>query len=160
MMTRWHKLTDARGAKRKQCFINQAIKASRLTRKELLRPKESGSFWKMLFLTGALAFVLCILFLIYTLSMLLLMNPTPSSVASFVVIEFLMAIFASFLFTGSVCGYMHNKIMWRSRESAIRAMTRSGLCPSCGYEIRQIPPESDGCVVCPECNAAWKLMEC
>lgn len=29
-------------------------------------------------------------------------------------------------------------------------------CPSCGYRLSDLPVESDGCVVCPECNAAWR----
>jgi hypothetical protein len=30
-------------------------------------------------------------------------------------------------------------------------------CPSCAYDLSAISPESDGCRVCPECGAAWKL---
>lgn len=28
-------------------------------------------------------------------------------------------------------------------------------CLSCGYDLTGIPPADDGCVVCPECGAAW-----
>jgi len=31
-----------------------------------------------------------------------------------------------------------------------------GRCAACTYRLEELPPESDGCVVCPECNAAWK----
>jgi len=31
-----------------------------------------------------------------------------------------------------------------------------GHCASCGYLLDDLAVESDGCVVCPECNAAWK----
>jgi ssDNA-binding Zn-finger/Zn-ribbon topoisomerase 1 len=31
-----------------------------------------------------------------------------------------------------------------------------GRCPSCGYELSQLPIEADGCVVCPECGGAWR----
>jgi hypothetical protein len=31
-----------------------------------------------------------------------------------------------------------------------------GCCASCGYLLKDLAPEKDGCVVCPECNAAWK----
>jgi len=34
-----------------------------------------------------------------------------------------------------------------------------GRCPSCGYELRALPPADDGCTVCPECGAAWRLPE-
>ncbi|MEM1071826.1 MAG: hypothetical protein AAGB48_03840 [Planctomycetota bacterium] len=30
-------------------------------------------------------------------------------------------------------------------------------CMSCGYGLRDLSPEPDGCIVCPECGAAWKL---
>jgi len=29
-------------------------------------------------------------------------------------------------------------------------------CASCAYSLVDLVPEPDGCVVCPECNAAWK----
>ncbi|PCI07228.1 hypothetical protein COB72_10630 [bacterium] len=31
-----------------------------------------------------------------------------------------------------------------------------GCCPSCGYTLKDLNPESDDCVLCPECNAAWR----
>lgn len=31
-----------------------------------------------------------------------------------------------------------------------------GKCAGCGYELKDLQVEDDGCVVCPECNAAWK----
>jgi ribosomal protein L37AE/L43A len=45
----------------------------------------------------------------------------------------------------------------RDRAEAIRRSSiRSGRCPSCGYPIDAIEPETDGCVVCPECGSAWR----
>lgn len=32
-----------------------------------------------------------------------------------------------------------------------------GLCAGCRYSIAAISPDPDGCTVCPECGAAWKL---
>jgi hypothetical protein len=32
-----------------------------------------------------------------------------------------------------------------------------GLCASCGYAINAVTPGVDGCTVCPECGAAWRL---
>jgi hypothetical protein len=31
-------------------------------------------------------------------------------------------------------------------------------CLACGYDVRGVPPESDGCTVCPECGAAWRFL--
>ncbi len=30
-------------------------------------------------------------------------------------------------------------------------------CPACFYELDGLARESDGCTVCPECGAAWRL---
>ncbi len=32
----------------------------------------------------------------------------------------------------------------------------AGRCAGCGYELKDLTPEGDGCVVCPECHAAWR----
>jgi hypothetical protein len=32
-----------------------------------------------------------------------------------------------------------------------------GFCASCGYDLRSLTPAPDGCTVCPECGAAWRL---
>ena len=34
---------------------------------------------------------------------------------------------------------------------------RERICPSCGYRLDGLTPESDGCTVCPECAAAWRV---
>jgi hypothetical protein len=49
--------------------------------------------------------------------------------------------------------------MFRSHSyrKAGLACLRAGLCPSCGYDIATHAPEGDGCTVCPECGAAWRL---
>lgn len=31
-----------------------------------------------------------------------------------------------------------------------------GHCAACGYSLHDLTVESDGCLVCPECNAAWR----
>lgn len=38
----------------------------------------------------------------------------------------------------------------------VRAMLREGKCASCGYPLKGIPAQGDGCVVCSECGAAWR----
>lgn len=32
-----------------------------------------------------------------------------------------------------------------------------GICLICKYELKGLPPEPDGCTVCPECGAAWRI---
>jgi hypothetical protein len=45
----------------------------------------------------------------------------------------------------------------RMRKLALRSCLRLGFCPGCGYEVGALPAEADGCRVCSECGAAWKL---
>lgn len=39
----------------------------------------------------------------------------------------------------------------------VRAMRQEGYCPSCAYALKDVPAAHDGCQVCPECGAAWRL---
>jgi hypothetical protein len=34
-------------------------------------------------------------------------------------------------------------------------MVSFGVCGSCGYTLQGLTPDPDGCLVCPECGAAW-----
>ncbi len=36
------------------------------------------------------------------------------------------------------------------------SIAAEGICPACAYSIERIPPDPDGCIACPECNAAWR----
>lgn len=38
-----------------------------------------------------------------------------------------------------------------------RVLSSLGLCGACAYRLRAVPPDTDGCTVCPECGSAWKL---
>jgi hypothetical protein len=38
-----------------------------------------------------------------------------------------------------------------------RTAVHAGLCGACGYPLESLEPETDGCVVCPECGAAWRV---
>lgn len=42
-----------------------------------------------------------------------------------------------------------------SGELATTAVA-SGLCGQCGYTLADLDAQNDGCVVCPECGAAWR----
>jgi hypothetical protein len=37
-----------------------------------------------------------------------------------------------------------------------RRLVRFGQC-TCGYRLEALQVEDDGCVVCPECGAAWRV---
>jgi len=49
----------------------------------------------------------------------------------------------------------------QATRGKIAEMTRhtlldEGYCPCCAYALADLPSEADGCVVCPECDSAWK----
>lgn len=37
-----------------------------------------------------------------------------------------------------------------------RVMLDASLCPSCTHSLEGLPRHEDGCIVCPECGAAWR----
>jgi hypothetical protein len=51
----------------------------------------------------------------------------------------------------------YNAARKRALQQQVRQVLRSGVCPACDYPLRGIPPASDGCTLCPECAAAWRL---
>ena len=53
-------------------------------------------------------------------------------------------------------------LVWRGMRrqhagSLATEYVRAGVCGSCGYALQGLGREPDGCVVCPECGAAWKV---
>jgi hypothetical protein len=39
----------------------------------------------------------------------------------------------------------------------VRCMKSEQLCPSCATDLHSLPPEADGCRICPLCLAAWRF---
>ncbi|MBL8757394.1 MAG: hypothetical protein JNK35_03060 [Phycisphaerae bacterium] len=39
----------------------------------------------------------------------------------------------------------------------MRAWCDLRICPACGYDLTGQPVAGDGCTVCPECAAAWRV---
>lgn len=42
-------------------------------------------------------------------------------------------------------------------KRAVEACSRYAICPCCGYDLQTISAQKDGCRVCPECGAAWRI---
>ncbi len=51
--------------------------------------------------------------------------------------------------------YKTARWLWAPIEA--REMLRKSICPHCRFSLTGISPDPDGCTVCPECGAAWKL---
>lgn len=54
------------------------------------------------------------------------------------------------------------EILWRTMPAARSRLVAdevlaAACCASCGYGLERVVSQDDGCTVCPECGAAWKL---
>jgi ribosomal protein L37AE/L43A len=47
------------------------------------------------------------------------------------------------------------RMLSKRHAGAVELFLREGRCPGCSYVLDGVPAEGDGCVVCPECGAAW-----
>jgi hypothetical protein len=46
---------------------------------------------------------------------------------------------------------------WYWNPVIVEAVVREGHCGACGYPLPTAAAEHDGCTVCPECGAAWRV---
>lgn len=69
------------------------------------------------------------------------------------------ALAATFYFVVAVATYIAGRVwIWRwVIPGAARTILRAGKCAACKYPVSNLEAASDGCTVCPECGAAWKL---
>jgi hypothetical protein len=65
------------------------------------------------------------------------------------------------LFYGMALGVVWWTARWMFPTGRLELIRRAMLvdhrCPQCAYQLALLPLEPDGCTVCPECGAAWKL---
>jgi hypothetical protein len=52
--------------------------------------------------------------------------------------------------------WLNMEVRPRYRRAHRRIALRHGQCPWCMYSIASLPPQNDGCVLCPECGGAWR----
>lgn len=63
------------------------------------------------------------------------------------------------LLLGAVWLALGLAVIVMDRAEQVRPSLRALRCPSCRYSLRGLTPEADGCTVCPECGAAWRMEE-
>jgi hypothetical protein len=61
---------------------------------------------------------------------------------------------APFLIAGLAIGIAIRRLAVLDR---VHWMPAAEYCPACGHNLRGVSTESDGCTVCPECGAAWRV---
>jgi hypothetical protein len=153
VMFRWQKLTDARGKARKPCQIRNACKISGYEKRFLIRRGDTTRFVVGFCVTGIPYAVLMAILM----PMLMRFAIGSSGSSSLLTYQTLRVFVFHLVMFGGIMGGFLTLYGWRNASSAIRAMTRAGLCPSCAYKIDELVPEPDGCTVCPECGAAWRM---
>lgn len=65
--------------------------------------------------------------------------------------------FAKALVIGGLPGVLGIWVIRRNnRRVSTRAAILADMCAACTHPLTGLPEESDGCVVCTECGAAWR----
>lgn len=64
---------------------------------------------------------------------------------------------ASFGVTVALAAVLRRRFGPRRSTSIIDAFLEARRCPACGYDLAVGVAQDDGCAVCPECGAAWRL---
>lgn len=66
------------------------------------------------------------------------------------------------LLTGLVCATLLAVMLlywqwWVFIRCGGGRLRKAGVCLCCLYDMTKSPVEEDGCTICPECGAAWKV---
>ncbi|RMH27676.1 MAG: hypothetical protein D6692_07305 [Planctomycetota bacterium] len=141
-------LHDARGERRRICTIHEAVEASGVPLEDLAPPGDRATFWRGLVALGGV--FTAIMTPLHAIAFGVMFGRR----ALFVMLPFIPVYFFGF---GIPMALVSMRYGWRSARHARDAMLRHGLCPACAHGIAGIPPQGDGCVVCPECGAAWRV---
>ena len=159
MRTKRGMVMDGRGSPRKVDTIYRALKETGVERSVLIKKGDTKSFvasflicWVVFYVVGHLIYVALNLFILMALN-----QPAgPPSSYSLPIFSSLVD-FVGFSLWMAIMALIQSRIFWRSDEHGMRAILRIGRCPSCLYELDGVPAEPDGCTVCPECGAAWRV---
>ena len=152
MMFAWQKLTDGRGKKQRCCLVHKAYRMNGMSRSDIILRGDTCSFWLTL-----LAFTCLIVIPALVFTQLLLYSfDLPMNGLQFSA-DAVGGLLFGWLFNGTIFGLMMNRYVWKNPQRAMLAMSKAGVCASCGYRIDDCQPEADGCTICPECGAAWRL---
>lgn len=51
--------------------------------------------------------------------------------------------------------YVERRVLPKRYMKSPASLVAEGFCGQCGYGLRELPVQGDGCIVCSECGAAW-----
>lgn len=150
MLTRRNSVLDGRGVRRRVLDMYWAAKPHGLKPSSLARPGDHAEYFpevvRNCLLPAAAGIFALTIFLAamghFSLRVMLIMSTVVFSVM------FVMSFFSTLLIY---------KVTWRGPINGRDSLLTSDICPACAYRIAGVPPEPDGCTVCPECGAAWRM---
>jgi len=149
MLHRWNSVVDGRGERRRVIEMDRAVRPHGLKPGDVARAgDEQTHVQSILRCTLPLGFGLYLVIVVVTIGFGA--DPFRSFIGAMFVFPF------SLLF-GVPMGLWVRKVSWRSLAHARDALLAAHICPSCAHGIARIPLQPDGCVVCPECGAAWRM---
>jgi hypothetical protein len=140
------KITDDRGRKWTLCSIAEVWEAVPEERQEALVMADLGSTFK------AIAVIVAVFAMV--LGVTVVVTRGWGSLSAYGVLVWPLAI-ALPIATVSLLQWKHHGGRRAQRAVALLAALRR--CAACGYDLSVIIPEPDGCRLCPECGAAWRL---
>jgi hypothetical protein len=152
VLTSRNSLLDARGARRRVLDMYWAAKSHGLKPSSLARPGDHSEIFPEVFRNWLPPTAGCVLASVVYAAVRGHFSLRGMLIGSTVVFGVM------FLFSFIMTLWTY-KVTWRSPIHGRDALLAAGICPSCAYGIAGIPPGSEGCVVCPECEAAWRLKE-
>ncbi len=143
-----YEVKDERGRARLVCSFGAAVAETGLPPEQIARPERRASFWRSTLDAGVL----------FTIIMTLILGTVIGAMHGWKVwgrlIPWTPVMFIGY---GVPIGYIAARYGWRSAEEGRDALLEAGLCPHCVHGIAGVPPRSDGCTICPECAAAWRV---
>lgn len=144
---RWNSLRDGRGVRRTPLALCEAARLTGRDPDVLATRDDRARFWAELLWAGPLFATLM------AVGQFLVVGwKDPIGMALFQV----KAMPIYFVFCGGVVALVCSRTAWRSPHHARDAMLLHDPCPACAHGLDGIPAQDDGCVVCPECGAAWR----
>ena len=153
MLHSWNSVIDDRGVRHRVLDMYHATAPHGLRPKDVAREGDSQTLVQSIFWN-----TLPMAVMLYVLVVGSSLRIGGVSVISTLVFGLLLIPF-SLVFFGVPMAVWLRKVSWRSPMHGRNALVAADICPHCAHGIGGIPPEPDGCTVCPECGAAWRVAQ-
>lgn len=93
---------------------------------------------------------------VWTIGLVALYTAVSAVTASFPMFVQVFVAAAAIILALAIGGVYWQRALGRAAFEIRAILIKKSLCPSCTHSLTGLPLQSDGCVVCPECGAAWR----